>query len=96
MFLRKIIDIRFQKIIKEIFNKSIVIIFFILTEVIISYLRNFFFPSGNFTIDVIIFLNHFCAVVLMAQLVFVVIIGTMGDLRKVIKKRKLLILPESQ
>jgi hypothetical protein len=87
MFLRGIIDKRIQKIIRDILNKSIVIIFLIFIDVIINFLRTFFFPSGNFTIDIIIFLDHFCAIVLMTQLVLMVIIESIGDIRKLIKKQ---------
>jgi len=86
MFLREIIGTRTKKTIRDIFHKTIVIIFLFFIEVIINFLRILFFPSGNSTIDIIIFLDHFCAIVLMMHLVLIVIIESIGDICKVIKK----------
>ena len=50
----------------------------------------FFFPTEDFTIEIIIFLGNICAIFLMAHLVFRVIFERIYDSYRDIKKIKLL------
>jgi hypothetical protein len=84
MFLRGIIDTRNQKIIREIFNKGLIISLIICIDGFIEFLRLVFFPSGDFSLEIIIALGKLCAVFLMAHLVLILIFERIQELRKII------------
>lgn len=84
MFLRKIIDKRIQILIREILSKALLISVIICIDGFIEFLKYLLFPSGDFSLEIIIFLGKICAVFLMAQLVFVVILERIQEIKKLI------------
>ena len=90
MYLWEIIDKRSQKTLKDVFNKALIIILIICFDGLIAFLKTFFFPTGDPTIEIIILLGNICAIFLMVHLVLMVIFERINDSYKDIKKMRLL------
>lgn len=87
MILRKIIDKRIQITIRETISEALLIILIICIDGFIEFLKYFFFPSGDFSIEIIIALGKVCAIFLMAQLVFIIIFEKIQDMKKLIDNK---------
>jgi len=68
MFRWEILNKRDQKIIREMLSTELIIMSLIIFEIVISSIRALFFPSGNFTIDIIVGLDNCYSIYLMARL----------------------------
>jgi len=89
MVLWEIIDQRSLLTIKDVINKALIIILIICIDGIIRLLDTLLFPSGNFTVEIIIVLGDICAIFLMGHLILMVIVERIYNSYIEIKKLRI-------
>ncbi len=86
MFLMGMIITRVQKILKDFFNSTVVIISLIFIGTLIRIFKTLVIPNEDFIFDCVLLIDNCCLIILMIRLLLICFIESTGDIFRVLKK----------